>query len=339
MKFYIDRNLPTTLIEQIKGQITYAIASGTLRPGSPLPSVRELSAELDVATMTITRVYRELSEEQWIVTKPGVGTFVADMTAMDLKKGTRNAQESLYQVADAFLRQALAQGHTPSQIREAFLKRLDHYCLNSTGLHVAIVGNFRSVTEAYAREAEGILQDLNVKVRTVLRSELQDNLKGVRERLRGVKVVIAVPTHLPEIRSLLEPYGYNVVAVAFEVSPETRHRVASISPTAQVGVVATYPEFLNSLVEGVVSYGLLETPPLYALIDQEEFVKDMLTQVDVIVYASGSERILEWLPVGVEAFEYRHTPEPDSLNRLRPLLSKRTVEQEELIASEGEMAI
>jgi len=339
MEFYIDRSLPITLIEQIKGQIVYAIASGTLKPGSPLPSVRELSVELDVAPMTITRVYRELSKEHLIATRPGVGTFVADITDVGPRKGTRDAQKSLHQIADAFIRQTLAYGYAPSQIRDAFLKRLDYYCLNGTGLHVAIVGNFRSTTEAYAREAESILQDLNVKVRTVLRSELKDGLEGVRERLRGVKVVIAVPTHLPEIRSLLEPYGYNVVAVAFEVSPDTRHKVASIPPTAHVGVVATYPEFLNSLVEGVISYGLLETPPRYALIDQEELVKDILTQVDMVVYASGSERVLEWLPVGVEAFEYRHTPEPDSLNRLRPLLSRRAVEREELIASEGEMAI
>ena len=60
MEISIDRSLPITVTEQIKGKIVYAIAYGELRPGDPLLSVREFAAKLGVAPMTITRVYREL---------------------------------------------------------------------------------------------------------------------------------------------------------------------------------------------------------------------------------------------------------------------------------------
>jgi hypothetical protein len=86
-------------------------------------------------------------------------------------------------------------------------------------------------------------------------------------------------------------------------------------------VVATYPQYVHSLVEGVVSYGFLDTQPLSAYLEQEESVRELLRNVDVVVYASGSERIREWLPEGVQAFEYRHAPDADSLNRLRSLVA------------------
>jgi len=320
VEVYIERNLPITLVEQIKGQITYAISHGKLRPGTAMPSVRELAAELDVAPMTITRVYRELAEDQLLETKPGVGTFVADITSIHQRLESQDGSKNLEQIADAFVQRALAFGHTPCQVRDTVLRRLDRYSSSRTATCAAIVGNFELATKAYAREAERILQDLNIRILPVLRSELQADLPEVIARLRDIEVVIAVPTRLQEIRTLLEPYGFSVMAVAFQVSPETRRKIAAIQPTARVGVVATYPEFLSSLLEGVIAYGLPESHPLYAFVDQETRVREMLAQVDIVVYASGSEKILEWLPNGMEAFEYRHVPDPASLNRLRPLL-------------------
>jgi hypothetical protein len=185
---------------------------------------------------------------------------------------------------------------------------------------VAVVGNFRLATEAYARDVERSLRDLNVRAIALLRQELRTDLAQSLGRLDGVELVIAVPTRLQEIRDLLTPHGLTVVAVAFQVSPETRLKVTSIPHSARVGAVATYPEFLNSLLEGIITYGLPDTHPRYAFLDEEERVKEMLGQVDVVIYASGSERILEWLPKDVEAFEYRHIPDAASLSRLRPLL-------------------
>jgi len=50
-------------------------------------------------------------------------------------------------------------------------------------------------------------------------------------------------------------------------------------------------------------------------------VKDLLKNVDILLYASGSEDILQWVPNNVEVIEYLHAPVPESLNRLRPLLA------------------
>lgn len=319
MNIQIDRDLPITITEQIKGKIAYDIMCGNLQLGTPLPSVRELAARLDVAPMTITRVYRELADQELIETKPGVGTFVADVTRTDGWQA-RTMGNSLHHLAEGFLQQAMALGYTPRDACQALQERVDSHALPVSGPLLAVVGNFQQATLAYAREIEAILHDLNARVEPVLLNALRADEGSLIRKLKASRLVITVPTRLQEVRALLEPHGCGVVAVAFQVSPETRHYLASIPSDARVGVVSTYPEFLPSLLEGVVSYGLLDSQPIFAYLEQEELVKRMLPRVDVVVYASGSGRILEWLPDGVQAFEYRHVPDPVSVNRLRSLI-------------------
>jgi GntR family transcriptional regulator len=45
---------------QIKAAITLAVATGQLVPGTPLPTIRQLAGDLDVAPNTVARAYREL---------------------------------------------------------------------------------------------------------------------------------------------------------------------------------------------------------------------------------------------------------------------------------------
>ena len=59
-----DRREPRFL--QIARAIMEAVRRGRLRPGAPLPSTRELAAQLGLHRKTITAAYRELSAQGWI---------------------------------------------------------------------------------------------------------------------------------------------------------------------------------------------------------------------------------------------------------------------------------
>ena len=320
MQFRLDRSLPIALPEQIKGQITYAISYGLLLVGESLPSVRELASTLNVAPMTISRVYRDLAQQGLVVSKPGVGTFVADLASADPGDIVQNSHANLQQVIDTCLREALLLGHTVDDIRAAFLHRLERYRTDVSVRRVLLVGNFQAATAAYAREIEAILHDLSVQVIPVLLQDLKDGEGDLCDALKGIGLAITLPTRLHEVREMLEPHGCHVVAVAFQVNAETRRRLAAISSTQRVGIVSTYPEFLQTIVDTVALYGLLRTPPECALLGQPARLQEMLSRIDVLVCASGSESVLERLPDHVEAFEFRHAPEPDSVNRLRPLI-------------------
>src|SRR5215207_9193793 len=61
---------------QLVDQVKTAIASGALRAGEPLPSIRPLAEELRVNRNTVAKAYTELETQGTIETLPGKGCFV-----------------------------------------------------------------------------------------------------------------------------------------------------------------------------------------------------------------------------------------------------------------------
>jgi GntR family transcriptional regulator len=63
---------------QIEEGVRRLVASGALRPGVAVPSVRELAGELRVNPATVGKAYQRLTEAGVLVVRRGEGTFVAD---------------------------------------------------------------------------------------------------------------------------------------------------------------------------------------------------------------------------------------------------------------------
>jgi len=70
---------PEPLYKQVTDQIKDAIAAGTMKPEEKLPSIREMSRELNISMITTKRAYADLENEGYIFTRPGLGSFVADV--------------------------------------------------------------------------------------------------------------------------------------------------------------------------------------------------------------------------------------------------------------------
>jgi GntR family transcriptional regulator len=62
------------LVEQLK----HAIATGAIRAGDQLPSVRRMAEDLLINPNTVVRSYRDLEAEGIVVLKHGSGVFVRD---------------------------------------------------------------------------------------------------------------------------------------------------------------------------------------------------------------------------------------------------------------------
>jgi GntR family transcriptional regulator len=63
---------------QVVEQVKAAAASGALRPGEPLPSIRPLAEQLRINRNTVSRAYAELESQGVIETLPGRGCFVKE---------------------------------------------------------------------------------------------------------------------------------------------------------------------------------------------------------------------------------------------------------------------
>lgn len=117
MELILDIDDSVPLFKQVMDQLKQAVMTGTLQPGDPLPSIRQLAGDLDVNKKTIAKAYRLLERDSVLQTKGYRGTFVhPDARA--------KCQVDLNAWAESQLRQTIAKlkasGVTDSEIRIAF---------------------------------------------------------------------------------------------------------------------------------------------------------------------------------------------------------------------------
>lgn len=111
----IEASSAVPVYRQIVDQIKYQVASGVLKPGDRLPSVRDLARQLPVNQNTVLKAYNLLSLEGVLSRRQGDGTFV-EAAPSALKKSERVRQVS------AILGQAAAQavhfGLSPDELHQ-----------------------------------------------------------------------------------------------------------------------------------------------------------------------------------------------------------------------------
>ena len=76
IKFLLDYSSGVPVYRQIIDQIIFGIASGQLKLGEQLPTVRALAVELKVILNTVSKAYKELEIKNILETQQGTGTFI-----------------------------------------------------------------------------------------------------------------------------------------------------------------------------------------------------------------------------------------------------------------------
>lgn len=118
----IDARSATPLYAQIAGRLRVAVAAGELRPGEPLPSVRQLASKLRVNPATVVQAYRDLEAEGFVEMRQGAGTFVKEVVP------ERKATERSKQAID-LVRQMIAEagrlGLTARELQQAIEQELE----------------------------------------------------------------------------------------------------------------------------------------------------------------------------------------------------------------------
>ncbi len=124
MIFQVNFKAGKPVYLQLVDQIRYAAASGALRSGESLPSIRPLAEQLRINRNTVAKAYAELENQGVIETLPGKGCFLKANNS-PFKKEVR--QEILVRAID----DAVVHAHHLGVAREPFLKlveqRLDYF--------------------------------------------------------------------------------------------------------------------------------------------------------------------------------------------------------------------
>jgi GntR family transcriptional regulator len=119
--FRLDTSTGVPFYRQIIDQVLLAVADGRLKPGTQLPTVRQLAVDLSVNLNTVAKAYREMEIRGIVQTQQGTGTFIAARSGAK----SREKRKALQDLLDRLLANAEALGVPMDDVVEALVERVE----------------------------------------------------------------------------------------------------------------------------------------------------------------------------------------------------------------------
>ena len=120
MIVHVDPESPVPPYEQIRQQLEAMIGSSVLPEGTRLPTIRQLSRDLGLASGTVARAYRELESSGSITTQGRKGTFVSPPGRSQKADRTPLLQEAARALAVRAVQLGADEERVVAAVREAF---------------------------------------------------------------------------------------------------------------------------------------------------------------------------------------------------------------------------
>jgi GntR family transcriptional regulator len=130
MQVKIDFRSGQPIYVQIMDQIQRMVASGALKPGDQLPTVRQLATELRVNFNTVARAYRLLDEAGLISTQQGRGTYIWEGPTEETM--TRLRQQSLESITRQYIAEVSRLDYSPGEVMDSLMKALAEWQQHGT---------------------------------------------------------------------------------------------------------------------------------------------------------------------------------------------------------------
>lgn len=119
--FRLDSSTGVPFYRQIIDQVLLAVGDGRLKPGTQLPTVRQLAVDLSVNLNTVAKAYREMEIRGIVQTQQGTGTFVAARSGAK----SREKRKALQDLVDRLLANAEALGVPMEDVVDALVERAE----------------------------------------------------------------------------------------------------------------------------------------------------------------------------------------------------------------------
>lgn len=113
INFILDPKAGAPFYRQIIDQIKFGIATGNLKIGEQLPTVRALAVELKVNLNTVAKAYKELEIQQILETQQGTGTFI---NKIEIQISEKEKKKKLQDICNEFSTIAFSYGFSVKDI-------------------------------------------------------------------------------------------------------------------------------------------------------------------------------------------------------------------------------
>jgi DNA-binding transcriptional regulator YhcF (GntR family) len=322
----LDKHSAIPLYLQLRHHIVYLIGSGELEPGTTLPSVRQLAAQLDLAPATVQRTYGELQAQGFLVAQPGRGIHVPDLTA-DLPNLAEESSDVLRTALERALTHVRGLGFTDREILSTVGDLVFGGRLAAGKPRVVFV----AVTHEFAETYRGLLRDelagLNCTVDTLTLDELATNPDLVLDRLEPVRCLVSVVGTFSEMRRLVGHREILLFPLVVDLTEETQQAFVHLPTDVPIGLIAE--KHLIPTRRALLShYRGTDDGLMTADVHNRSAVRRVLLACRFVVHSVGSRQLLAKLAApSVELIEMKYRPNATSLARLRALLAPRSASE------------
>lgn len=270
--FLINKQSAVPIHIQLKEQVRYAIMSGNYEPGSPLPSIRDMTAQLGIHRNTVHRVYLELQAGGLLVSRPGKGVFVNETLTEVVSVKELNAADDLI---ERYFNEANGMGINPTTLARLVGQRAPGY-----DSHHPIV----SFVECTAHQSQECARDLGeafgINVHHLLLDELREANGGLLESLQHIVTSLF---HYDEVRELLSGSGRRVHPITYDLHPATRKVLRDLPADRKLGFIchdANTEEVIGAQVAERVSEGVFVG---CANLESPKHALELIKRVDTVI--------------------------------------------------------
>ncbi|MBI2553496.1 MAG: GntR family transcriptional regulator [Candidatus Rokubacteria bacterium] len=313
----VNRQSSVPVHVQLKTQIRHLIMTGSLKPGSQVPTVRQLAGFLGINPNTAAKALAELQQDGYLESRPGRGTFVAER----LPAGEGKMARGLERLVDETLERARRLGYSGEEFLATAATRAPVAGARKARRTPALliecnwpeVSRFRDELEA----------ELPLAVDRMLVEELTERARHDPSFVREYGVVITTFFHVNEVKAALEAESVPVAALLTEANISTLLRLSELSEGTTVGLVCGTPKGTQNLLRSVQSAGLTHLKPVLASADDPWSVKRMLEATSIVVCSEqAAEKLREILPPTVEVIFSNRTLDRGGIDLLRDVLTR-----------------
>jgi len=295
---------------QIRHSIEYAIGFGHLKPGDKLPSTRALAELLGIATNTVARAYRDLQDENLLMSRPGQGTFVQDVA----KNGSSKIQGSstLTSLLRPTLRSVLSIGFK----REEIINAVNGLLRKSL---VAFIGINQTIVDKWTAIMEQELGDLDIEIIGVTLEEMIDSRTEALKKIEDIHQVLTLVSTIDEVHAILQPYGKQIIPVISRLSTASHSALANLPCSGTIGLICR--EFYVSSLRGVLNAYVGLDRVRWVSPDNKEEIHRLSEVAECVVHTLASAKLVAALvPSHIELIELEFVPDKSSFQQLRESL-------------------
>ncbi len=234
MPIAIDKRSSVPIRRQIAQQVVFQIATGMLKPGDHLPSVREIALRQGIHPNTVSQAYQELVARHWISRHRGRRMVVR---SFEVSPVTR--EEDLDDLIDATIRKAREKGYSLQRLGERVRE-----CLRAEPPDHILVVAFE------AAMARLIRAELSARMPVPVEACPLDQLSADRGPALGA-LVVCLPGVVWDLAQLL-PRGRALVPIE-PSHADAQLRVLLALDQPSVIIVTSISRYFLEIAEGLIA--------------------------------------------------------------------------------------